>query len=104
MRSRMLALLLCGSATAFILAAPALLPERTAQIPRDFTNQRLPRFNNGFALAYDFDRAVVWSYDRTGKTLMEVPLSVPDARRILIGDVAASSVSALRPGPTAGPP
>lgn len=90
MGPRILALLLCGGSAALMLGAPDMLPERTVQIPRDFAGQRLPRFNNGFVLAYDFDFQVVWSYDRAGSTLMEVPLSVPEANRVLIGDIAAS--------------
>lgn len=69
----------------------AVVSERTsAQIPRDFTGRRLPLSQNGFVLAYDFDRAVVWSFDRNGKQLMQVQLTVPDSPTIRIRNIGAA--------------
>ncbi|HYL31162.1 MAG TPA: hypothetical protein VEU27_14685 [Gemmatimonadales bacterium] len=90
MSARTLAFLLLCSFTQLLMEAQPPLPKRAVQIPRDFTGQPLPAFSGGFLLAYDFERAIVWSYDRTGKTLIEVPLSLPEVKRIQIWDAAAS--------------
>ena len=89
MKSVRVALLLWAGSACVVAAGPLPRLVRTVQIPRDFTNQAFPRFSNGFVLAYDFDRAIVRSYDRTGRALMEVPLSIPDGAGIRVRDTAA---------------
>jgi hypothetical protein len=68
---------------------PVMTQRTTVPIPRDFSFQRLPRFGHGFLLAFDFDRSIIWSYDRTGKQSMEVPLTIPNASRIQIRNISA---------------
>lgn len=89
MKTKVLTLtLLAGCAMA--ISAPLVKQEATVAIPRDFTGQRLPRFKNGLVLVYDFNLAKVWAYDRTGKTLLSLSLSVPNTVRMHITDIAAA--------------
>jgi hypothetical protein len=53
------------------------------------------RFKNGYVLAYDFDFAKVWAWDRNGKMLFERSISIPDATHVQISDMAAASNGAV---------
>ena len=90
MKTKVLALTLLAGCSAAVSAA-LVKQEATVSIPRDFTAQPLPRFGNGFVLAYDFHMAKVWEYDHTGKTLFALSLSTPDATDIHITDMAAAA-------------
>lgn len=90
MTLRLLALT-ASIACSAMYCAPVLLTQAiTVAIPRDFANQRPPLFENGFVLAYDFDHAKVWSYDRNGNVIVQVQLAIPNTARILIRSIAAA--------------
>jgi hypothetical protein len=81
--------LLLGSLVPAFAAEPDRLPIRTVEIPRDWANHSLPRFQNGLVLACERSRAAIWAYHHAGKRLVNVPVSAPGAAATRIRDVAA---------------
>jgi len=90
MKAIALVLLLLANLAVAFPSEPDRIPIRTVEIPRDWSNHSLPRFQNGLVLAYEFSRAAVWVYDYAGKRLVNVPVSAPGATATRIRDVAAS--------------
>jgi hypothetical protein len=60
-------------------------------VQRNFGGQPVPKWDHGHMLCFDFQNAVVYSYDRTGNEEFHTPIAVSGAATIMIGDVAASS-------------
>lgn len=78
--------------TTVLWSQTAAVIEQDLVVTRSFSNKPLPRFGDGFLLAYDFENATVWSSDRTGRVFLnEVKATLPDVTRMQIKDVTASA-------------
>lgn len=92
----MLLRLFCLMITSLVWGAGLVLgTERTLVMDRDFGNKPLPGYNNGVLYAYDSHRSIVQVFDAQGRVAIERKLSLPDAYKIVIRDVAASPSGTL---------
>lgn len=71
-------------------AAEMLTGQRIVPIPRDFTGNPVPKFQNGLVLALEVDRPRVLAFDRNGKTRLDTVLEIPGAVQIRAHDLAAA--------------
>jgi hypothetical protein len=65
--------------------------ETSVQLSQDFSGQPIPKFKNGYLVAYNADRTKFFALDRNGVRVAETDLTALNLGRTSINDVAASA-------------
>jgi hypothetical protein len=78
-------------------------PVASSTVARDFGNKPIPKWENGYLVAFDNDEmpARVFAFSRTGTLVTEAKLSIPGAERVMLTGVAASPSGVLAASGTA---
>jgi len=81
-----------GVAAALAQGAPPESPEKLMSLSHDFSNQPIPRYANGYLLAYDLQGVIrSWSYGSNGQLVTQERIALPGVDRFAIKDLTAAA-------------
>ena len=63
---------------------------RSVTIPHAFANGPIPRFENGLVLSFDRELQTVWAFNRDGRSVATVKITLPETERFSIKEAAVA--------------
>ncbi len=102
MKATKAVLFICGGisfsfAQDVALSARLVLADEQIRVPFRFENKPIPKWQNGFVIAYDNETVPphVFLFDRSGRIAVDAPISIPEAHQVMVMDVAVSSTGRI---------